>query len=423
MIIKGNFIYTPSIDNIVIKENEYLLIENNKIVCFFKELPYEYSKENVIDYGQAIIIPAFTDLHIHAPQFINRGIGFDKELLPWLQKYIFPVEKNYVDVEFAEYAYKLFINRLWAVGTMRFSAFATLHKESTLKLMELTEMSGLCAYIGKVNMDRNSPSYLCENTEKSLFETEDLINKCSDFRNVNYIITPRFVPSTTERMMKGLGLLANKYDLPIQSHLSENLDEVAWVRQLHPNIQTYTDVYKEFGLIRKNKTIMAHSIYLSDKEKEILRDENVMIAHCAQSNQNLSSGIMKLRDYIDNGLKCCIASDIAGGHTPNMNKNIASTIELSKVNSIINHSERSLCLPEALFLATKQSGSFFGKVGSFESGYDFDALVIDNNDMNNIFARTPFEKLEQFIYDGDDRNIVVRYCNGRLINKPFEGVF
>lgn len=421
MIIKGNFLYTPSIDELVVKEQVYLVVRDGKIEDFYETLPAEYAEEKITDYGTAIIIPAFNDLHIHAPQLINRGVGFDKELLPWLETYTFPVEAKYRDMAFADRAYKLFLNRLWAVGTMRFSAFATLHKEATWHFMELTEQSGLSAYIGKVNMDRNSPDILREKTDVSLAETEELIVKCNEeLKHVNYILTPRFVPSTTEEMMTGLGKLGEKYDLPVQSHLSENRSEVAWVKELHPTIKTYTDVYNEFGLMRQDKTIMAHSIYLSEEEKALLAEKGVMLAHCAQSNADLSSGVMPLRKNLEMGLRCCIASDIAGSHTPDMNRHIAASIELSKINWLSHPEEKALQLPEALFLATKQSGSFFGKVGSFEKGYDFDALVIETDEMNGMLPRTPFEKLEQYIYDGDDRNILARYCKGAYVTKPFE---
>lgn len=178
MVIKENFLYTPAIDKTVIQKNAYLAIRDGRVERFYKALPEEYAKEKVIDYGDAVIIPAFNDLHIHAPQLINRGVGFDKELLPWLETYTFPIEANYADSAFADRAYKIFLNQMWAAGTMRFSAFATIHKAAAWHLMELTEQSGLSACIGKVNMDRNAPDYLCEETEQSLEEIEELILKC-----------------------------------------------------------------------------------------------------------------------------------------------------------------------------------------------------------------------------------------------------
>lgn len=420
MIIKGTFLYTPALDSLEIRENQYLHIEGGRVKKFYQTLPEKLSKEPVTDYKNAVIIPAFTDLHIHGPQFINRGIGFDKELLPWLETYTFPAEGRFKDPAFAGKAYRLFLNRLWEAGTMRFSAFATIHRESSWEFMKLCEQSGLCAYIGKVNMDRNAPAYLLEDTEQSLADTEELICRSKEeLHHVKFIATPRFVPSTTEKMMEGLGRLCEKYDLPIQSHLSENQREVAWVKELHRNLGSYTEVYDAFGLLRPGKTIMAHAIYLSEKEKESLREKEIYLAHCAMSNANLTSGIMPLRKNLEQGLNCVIASDVAGGHTPAMNRNLAMTVGVSKLQELQRPKERSLSLPEALYLATKKPGEFFGKVGSFEEGYEFDALVIQMDEPEEFLERTPFEKLEVFLYDGDDRNITARYCRGQRLEKPF----
>ncbi len=421
MILKGNFLYTPELGQLTIREQEYLVVKDGLVVDIYKELPKEYAGEQVIDYGNAIILPAFNDLHIHAPQMVNRGVGFDQELLPWLETYTFPLEARYKDMDFADRSYKRFLNRLWAYGTMRFSAFGTLHKEGTWHLMELTEQSGMSAYIGKVNMDRNSPDILREETAASLADTEELICRCNEqLKNVRFILTPRFVPSTTAELMTGLGKLGEKYNLPVQSHLSENRSEVAWVKELHPDIPTYTQVYQDFGLMRPGQTIMAHSIYLSDAEKETLKERHVMLAHCAQSNADLSSGIMPLRRNLEMGLDCCIASDVAGSHTVAMNRHLAMSIEVSKLNWLSHPEEAALTLPEALYLATKKSGSFFGKVGSFEPGYEFDALVVETDDVDGKLPRNPFERLELFVYDGDDRDIKVRYCRGKEVKKPFD---
>ena len=249
MIIKGNFIYMTSRTDMQIRQQQFLHVEDGIVQSFYTELPKQFCEEEVKDYGDAIIIPAFCDLHVHAPQYLNRGIGFDKELLPWLETYTFPVEGKYKDPVFAKRAYKLFLNRLWASGTMRFSAFATLHHDATWELMRLTEESGLHAFIGKVNMDRNAPDYLMEDTGKALEETEALILRAKEeLQHVRYIATPRFVPSTTEKMMVGIGKLCEKYNLPVQSHLSENRNEIAWVKELHPKINSYTEVFDYYGL-------------------------------------------------------------------------------------------------------------------------------------------------------------------------------
>lgn len=418
MFMKGTFLYTPSQTELV-TETGYLHIKDGKTDGFYAEIPQDMAGEEVRDYSGSVIIPAFNDLHIHAPQYINRGVGFDRELMPWLETYTFPVEAKFADPDFAAKAYRVFLRRLWACGTMRFSAFATLHAPGTWELMKLAERSGMRAYIGKVNMDRNSPEYLCEETERSLAETEELICRSrEELKHVKYIITPRFVPATSEKLMAGLGRLAEMYDLPVQSHLSENRSEIAFVKELHPNIPSYTQVYDAFGLLRREKTIMAHAIHLSDAEKALLQERQTTLCYCAQSNADLSSGVMPVRRNLELGLNCVIASDLAGSHTPAMNRHLAMCIEVSKLHALEHPKEKPLQLAEALYLATKKPGAFFGKVGSFEKGYEFDALVIDMREpeLLGTFSRTPFEILEQFIYDGDDRNIIARYCAGKLLD-------
>ncbi len=467
MIFKGNFLYTPALGELTVREGEYLVVEGEKCAGFYRALPQEYAGQPVTDFGRALVLPAFCDLHLHAPQMVNRGVGYDQELLPWLETYTFPVEARYGDTDFAEAAWKRFLNRMWANGTLRFSAFATIHKEAAWRLMELTERAGLSALIGKVNMDRNAPDSLREDTDASLADTEELICRSrAELKHVEYILTPRFVPSTTARLMDGLGRLGERYELPVQSHLSENRSEIAWVGQLHPECASYTEVYRDYGLLRRGCTIMAHAVHLTGREEAILREEGVTLAHCAQSNTNLSSGVMPLRRSLSEGLRCCVASDVAGGHAilreegvtlahcaqsntnlssgvmplrrslseglrccvasdvagghaAAMNRHVAATVGLSKLRALDHPEERLLSLPEALYLATKGPGEFFGKVGSFEPGYDFDALVVDVDELDGRLPRTPFEKLEQFLYDGDDRDILARYSRGSLVEKPF----
>ncbi|OUN80343.1 guanine deaminase [Flavonifractor sp. An52] len=420
MILKGTFLHTPKLGTLEVRPEAYLISQGETIVGLYDTLPPEYAGQPVEDWGDALIIPAFTDLHIHAPQIINRGIGYDKELLPWLETYTFPAEARFADSAFADRAWKAFLNHLWAVGTLRFSAFATIHKDAAWRLMELSEASGLRGLIGKVNMDRNSPDNLREDTDASLADTEELICRSREaLRRTGFILTPRFVPSTTARLMDGLGRLGEKYDLPIQSHLSENQSEVAWVAQLHPDIPTYTQVYEHFGLLRQDKTIMAHAIHLSDGEKALLREKGVMLAHCALSNTNLSSGIMPLRQDLEQGLRCCVASDVAGGHTANLSRSVTATVQASKLRWLNHPDQAPLSLTEAFYLATRGAGSFFGQVGAFLPGFAFDALVLRPSALDALVERTPFERLEQFLYDGDDRNIAARYCAGELIPQPF----
>ena len=157
MILKGTFLHTPALGELEVRQNAYLVSEGETIVGLYDTLPPQYAGQPAEDWGDALIIPAFTDLHIHAPQIINRGIGYDKELLPWLETYTFPAEARFADSSFADRAWKAFLNHLWAVGTLRFAAFATVHKEAAWRLMELSEASGLPGLTGQAHTDRNCP--------------------------------------------------------------------------------------------------------------------------------------------------------------------------------------------------------------------------------------------------------------------------
>ena len=422
---KGDVLYTPTPDHFEVMEDGYVLVgDDGKVVATagsLSALPVKESEFTVIDRSGSLIIPGFNDLHIHAPQYPLAGLGFDYELLPWLEKYTFKAEAKYADIDMADHWYRRFVTKLWQVGTLRFSAFATLHNEATLRLMQLCQESGLKPVIGKVNMDRNSPDYLVEDTDASLAGTERLIQQSRKLTpDVGFIITPRFVSSTTPELMEGLGELAQRYGLPVQSHLDENRNEIAWVHELHPDIPTYTEVYEHYGLMPFDRTIMAHCVWLTDRERAILKDHGVWLTHCAQSNMDLTSGIMPVRRNLDYGLKVSIASDVAGSHEPDMNRHIVMAIEASKAKTFEagHEHDRPLRLPEAFHMATKAGGSFFGKVGSFEPGYDFDALVITEDE--SPLDLSPEERLERFIYTGDDRGIAERYISGRLIPKPFQ---
>ena len=420
MILKGNVVHTPAPDQAEVREGAYLVGDGETIVGLYDVLPPQYRGQPVTDYGSALILPAFTDLHLHAPQILNRGIGYDLELLPWLERYTFPTEALFADLSFAETVWKHLLNHLWEVGTLRFSAFVTVHKEAAWKLMELSEASGLRGLIGKVNMDRNAPDSLREDTAASLADTEELICRArAELNHTGFILTPRFVPSTSPALMEGLGRLGEQYDLPVQSHLSENLSEVDWVARLHPDIPTYTEVYDRFGLLRQGKTIMAHAIHLSPGEKALLKERKVTLAHCPLSNANLSSGIMPLADNLALGLDCCIASDVAGGNTAAMTSSITSAVQTSKLRRLNSPEAPPLPLATAFYLATHGPGKFFGRTGAFLPGYSFDALVVEPDPLDALVERAPLERLEQFLYHGDSRNITARYCAGTLTPRPF----
>lgn len=403
--IKGDIIHTPEKDNFAIHENSYIFIDNGKVAEISSS-----PKENipVCDFTGKLVIPSFSDIHTHAPQYENIGIGYYLELLPWLETYTFPAESKFSDTEYAVTIYKKFIHDLWLFGTFHSCVFATVFKDSTDKLFELFERSRLYAYIGKVNMDRNSAASLSETTENSVSDTLYFAEKYSSSDRVKFIVTPRFVPSVTGKLMTKLADIAEKYDLPVQSHLNENPSEIEWVKALHPEIDSFTQVYEHFGLLRKNKTIMAHSVHTSEQELEILKKYGTTIAHCPESNMNLASGIMPLRRNLDYGIDVALASDISAGSSLDMRRQIVSCIQLSKLYHRKHPEHTPLSLSESFYLATKGSRNFFTDTGSFEIGNSFDALIIESE--NTTLA--PTERLEKFIYSVDGK-ITNRYLNGK----------
>jgi guanine deaminase len=281
-------------------------------------------------------------------------------------------------------------------------------------LYKLLIDKGLTAFVGKVNMDRNCIPELTEDTETSIRETEELVKEFIGQPKVRPILTPRFVPACSPALLKKLGELAAKYNVPVQSHLSENRDEVKFVKELHPGIRTYSDVYNKYGLFGQTETLMAHCIYLEDEEIDLIRDNGVIAVYCPDSNLNLTSGVMHARKLIKRGVKVGLGSDVGGGHNISMTKAIVSAIQSSKVIRLNEPETDALTFEETFYMATKGNGCFFGKVGSFEPGYDFDALVIDDTSLGGREFDLA-ERLQRFIYIGDDRNIIFRYVKGNLI--------
>ncbi len=252
-------------------DDGYLVCENGRIAGVFSALPAQYAALPLLDYTGKLIIPGMTDLHVHAPQFAFRGLGMDLELLEWLNTYTFPEESKYADLEYADRAYSSFVDHLRRSTTTRAAIFATIHLPATRLLMEKLEASGLVTYVGKVNMNRNCPPYLRElSTNHSLRDTERWILDTKDaFQRTKPILTPRFIPSCTDDLMFGLARLRGQYDLPVQSHLSENYSEIDWIRELCPKSKFYGDAYDQFGLFGGGyPCIMAHCVHSSEAEEE-----------------------------------------------------------------------------------------------------------------------------------------------------------
>ncbi len=413
-ILKGNLLHTPTPDRFECLEHGYLIAEGNTIKGIFPQLPECYAGIPVRDYGDALIIPGMCDMHVHAPQFVYRGLGLDLQLMDWLNRYAFPTEARFRDLEYARIYYEAFADAMAKNGTTRAVIFGTIHVPASELLMEILEKKKISACVGKINMDTLSPDYLCETPQQSIADTEQWILDTKDrFRYVRPAITPRFIPTCSGEVLTGLGKLAAKYQLPIHSHISEDIGEMEIVRGRYPEYDNDGDVYDSFGLMTDH-TVMAHFIYPTDHELELVKERGVTIAHCPQSNGNVAAGIPPIRRMMDMGIKVGLGSDIAGGYSLCIFRAMAEAVYLSKLNWLKTDKKESfLTIPEAFYLGTMGGGQFFGKVGCFNPGYELDALVIDDRSLGTPADSLSLEeRLERVIHLADDRNIIARYAAG-----------
>ena len=387
-----------------------------------------------LEEGQ-FIIPGLIDTHVHAPQYKFTGTGTDVPLMEWLQKYTFPTESSYKDLNAAAHRYDLLVKRFLANGTTTATYFGTIHLEANKILVDSIIALGQRAVVGKVNMDRESPDSYVESTEQGLIDAEEFV-KFTLAKNSSRIypcITPRFIPTCTVESMKGLSAIAKKYDVHIQSHISECCGEVSFVRHLHPEHKTDAHVFDEVGLLT-NKSLMAHGTLLTDDDIRLLAARGTSVSHCPLSNFFLGDACFRVNNAMKLGLKVGLGTDVAGGISPSM----LSSIRMAVVNSrcLRAHKlavkgglevtpemeEDVISFKEGLYLATMGGARALNidhQVGSFEEGKEFDALLVDVNVEGGPFdifdGDTIEDQFEKFINLGDDRNILEVYVQGVLV--------
>ncbi|MEG2348946.1 MAG: amidohydrolase family protein [Hungatella sp.] len=418
-VLKGNLCYSTEPTMLQIVEQGYLVCEDGKSLGIYPELPEEFAELPLEDYGDQLILPGLVDLHVHAPQYAFRGLGMDLELLDWLNTHTFPEEAKYRDLDYARKAYGIFAEQMKQSATTRACIFATIHNSATKILMDQMEESGLVTMIGKVNMDRNSPEYLVEaSAEQSAADTVTWLEEMAGkYERVMPILTPRFIPSCSDDLMKRLKKIQLQYHLPVQSHLSENPGEISWVQELCPGAEFYGDAYDRFGLFGGDcKTVMAHCVYSGEEEQRRMKERGVFVAHCPQSNTNLSSGIAPIRRYLEEGISVGLGSDVAGGSSESIFRAMSDAIQVSKLYwRLIDQNEKPLTVEEAFFLATKGGGAFFGKVGSFEPGYELDVVVMDDSGIRHPQSLSVKERLERLIYLSQECHMKAKYVAGRKV--------
>ncbi len=416
-VLRGQIAYSEDKNSIATFSRGYLVCEDGICKGVFTELPEAYKGIKLYDYDEKLIIPGMTDLHVHAPQYTFRGIGMDEELLEWLSTYTFPEEAKYSDLEYAKRAYQYFAEDLRRCFTTRAVVFGTLHNEATIELMNLLEDTGIITYVGKVNMDRNGGEHLEEaDAAASLEATREWLAAIEGkYKNTHPILTPRFIPSCSDELMKGIGELSNEKGLRIQSHLSENHSEIAWVKDLVPESTSYANAYELFNTMGTPEcpTIMAHCVHSDAEEMKILKKHGAFIAHCADSNMNLTSGIAPIKKFLDYGINIGLGTDVAAGSSMNMIKTMLITIQASKMYyRLVDTDVKPLTFEEVFYLATVGGGEYFGKVGTFKEGYDFDAVVIDDSKMHSMRDMSIRERVERMCYNDADAVITDKFVRG-----------
>ena len=415
-ILKGNLVSAPALGKLEIVEHGCLVLHDDGSIQSVEKAVPQSADAEVIDYGDALIMPSFVDMHLHAPQYPMLGMGMDLPLIDWLNTYTFKTEARFEDSDYARRIYKKLASDLITSGTTRVCMFSSLHTDATLILMEELEKAGVTGYVGKVNMDRNGSPELQETTEQSKRETLRWLDACGRFQTVKPILTPRFTPSCTDELMSWLGKLAAERGLYVQSHLSENKGEIAWVKELCPDCTQYWESYDRAGLW-KDHTVMAHCVHSDARECAAMRDHGVVVAHCAGSNINLCSGVSPVREMLQQGIWVTLGSDIAGGALLPMYKVVTMSIRASKIKRIeTDWSEDFLTVPEAYYLGSTSGHRYFGAQGGFAAGDKLHAIVVDDSDF--IEPTRPLsvrERFERAIYMMHRHNIVSVWSEGRRV--------
>ena len=254
----------------------------------------------------------------------------------------------------------------------------------------MLQAKGMRGFVGKVCMDTNSPGFYCESsTETSLKETREFIQHLKDTKSsITPVITPRFAPTCTSALMHGLGNISQELGVPIQTHLSENREEISWVRSLFPEFSSYAQVYEKHGLLT-DKTVLAHCVHVTDSELELIKKQGSGISHCPNSNTSLVSGAMPTRKIFDKGIKLGLGTDVAGGYSCSIFNAIRECIGVSKLRyATIDHNDDQstpITLAEAFWMATRGGAELFSlekQIGVLEPGWEFDALLLDTENLD-----------------------------------------
>lgn len=369
----------------------------------------------IIEYPNQLIIPGMIDTHVHYPQS-DMIASYGEQLLTWLETYTFPTESQFSDHEHARDVAGFFLNELLRNGTTTALVFGTVHPESVDAFFEEAERRNLRMIAGKVLMDRNCPEYLQDTPETAYQDSKKLIEKWHGKDRLLYAVTPRFAPTSSNEQLAKAGQLLEEFpDVYLHTHVAENKDEIAWVRELFPESRSYLDVYHQYNLL-KPRSVLAHCIHLDEEDKRCMAHTGAAAAFCPTSNLFIGSGLFDYEALNNSGVRVGLGTDVGGGTSFSL---LETSSEAYKVTQMLG---KKLSAFQALYLATLSGAKALyldDKIGNFEVGKEADFAVLD-------FAGTPLterrtqhckglhEKLFSLMMLGDDRAISATYVLGEL---------
>lgn len=401
-----------------------LVIEDGKIkeLGSYESVRSNYPDIRITDYTGLLIMPGFIDTHIHFPQ-TEMIAAYGKQLLEWLNKFTFPIERKFQDKAYAKEVAAVFLQELLRNGTTTALVFAAVFPESAEAFFEEADRLNLRMIAGKVMMDRNAPEFLRDTAESSYDESKQLIEKWHHKNRLHYAITPRFAPTSTDEQLQLAGKLLSEFpDVYLHTHLSEDVDEIAWVKELFPQANGYLDVYDRAQLVT-NRSIFAHGIHLTEIEFQRLSEAGAAIAFCPTSNLFLGSGLFNLEraKSIDSPIKVGLGTDVGGGTSFSMLQT------MNEAYKVVQLRRQKLTPFQALFLATLGGAKALkleDKIGNFEVGKEADFVVLNLRSTPIMAFRNPetlpdsTEELAERIFSlmmmGDDRAVHATYILGEL---------
>jgi len=378
------------------------------------------------DRGAVAIFPGLIDCHTHLPQYSAVARG-ESELLPWLRQHIFPVEREFTGPKAREEAPRFF-QELARHGTTTAMVYAAIYEDSCEVGFEAAKESGLRVILGKMMMDIGSYGQLQPKkvVSVSLMESERLCRKWhrAEEGRLEYAFSPRFAVTCTEKLMRGAAEMATRFDAYLQTHLSENREEIEKVRHLYMGAHDYTHVYEKCGLLTP-KTVLGHCIHLNAREIAAIAAAQATVAHCPTSNLFLGSGLIKLDQLMKAGISVGLGSDVAAGPELNMWQVMRAAIDVQKARTAYEPNLRALRPSEAFYLGTQGGACALGKaniIGTFDVGKEADFLVVDldavapySNGERALERLATEDVLALCIYRGNAQANLETYVRGKCV--------